>query len=119
MIFILFSLIFKFSFFCLFRFLFYSARKRGRSTRQSQSKKAQAKPLRAEVDSVMKNPSTSFKYVPTRLGSGKISIDNEIFDYHFKSKRINFWKCSKYNCPAKAITRGSEAWIFNDKHQHH
>lgn len=105
-------------------FSFKSGQKKRRQTRQSQaqsqsqSKKAQSKPLRAEVDSVMQKPSTTFKYVPTRLGSGKISIDNEVFDYHFKSQRINFWKCSKLNCPAKAITRANEAWIFNDEHQH-
>lgn len=66
----------------------------------------------------MKNSSTTFKYVPTRLGAGKISIADEVYDYHFKSQRINFWKCSRTNCPGKAITRGTEAWILKDKHQH-
>ncbi|XP_055304422.1 modifier of mdg4-like isoform X24 [Sitodiplosis mosellana] len=89
-----------------------------RQTRQSQSKKSQVKPLRAEVDLVMQNPSTTFEYVPTRLGAGKIAIDNQVFDYHFKSQRINFWKCSQSNCPAKAITRATEAWILNNNHYH-
>lgn len=99
-------------------FCFKAAARKKRQAKVSQSKKAQAKPLRAEVDLIMQKPSTSFKYVPTRLGAGKISIEDQIYDYHFKSQRINFWKCSKANCPAKAITRGTEAWTINNLHDH-
>lgn len=100
---------------CVF-FLFQSGQKRRRQTQQS--KKMQTKPIRSKVETIMQNPSTTFKYIPTRLGAGKISIDDRIYDYHFKSQGTHFWKCCKSDCPAKAITRLTEAWILNDKHEH-
>lgn len=101
---------------CIFLSSFQLGRKRRRPT--GQTKKVQAKPLRSEVELVMQNSSTSFKYVPTRLGAGKISINDQMFDYHFKSQRIHFWKCCISDCPAKAITRATEAWFLNAKHAH-
>lgn len=101
----------------VFFYLFFQLeQKRRRQTRQS--KKVHAKPIRSEVESIMQNPSTTFKYIPTRLGAGKISIDDQIYDYHFKSQRIHFWKCCNLDCPAKAITRANEAWFLNNKHEH-
>lgn len=100
----------------LLYFNFQLGQRRRRQTRES--KKSQAKPIRSEVESIMQNASTTFKYIPTRLGAGKISIDNQIYDYHFKSQRVHFWKCCIPDCPAKAITRVTEAWLLNDKHKH-
>lgn len=88
-------------------------------TNRKQKQAARSKPIRADVDKIINNsPSTTFKYLPTRVGAGKISLEAQVYDYHFKSKRISFWRCTKQDCPAKVITRAMEAWILNDKHNH-
>lgn len=59
-----------------------------------------------------------FNYLPTRLGAGKISLENRVYNYHFKSQRISFWRCEQIDCPAKVITRAMDAWILNNDHTH-
>lgn len=95
-------------------FLFYLGHRKGKT----RGKKPTPKPIRADVDKVMGSPSTAFKYLPTRLGSGQISVNDHVYSYHFKSQRINFWRCSTQNCPAKVITKQAEAWFLHDEHNH-
>lgn len=86
--------------------------------KQYRSKKS-AKPIRADTDAVMNNqPPMPFEYRPTLVGAGKIAIDNFVYDYHFKSQRVNFWRCSMLECPAKVITRGKDAWYLCKDHDH-
>lgn len=95
-------------------------RRSNRPPKQYRSKKT-VKPIRADTDAVINNQRPmSFEYRPTLVGAGKISIDDRIFDYHFKSQRISFWRCSETgDCPAKVITRGKDAWYLHKDHDHY
>lgn len=75
-------------------------------------------PLRADVDNVMKKSPILFKYLPTKLGPGKVSVDGVEYLYHFKSNGVNFWRCEKRTCTAKVITKNSYAWMLNETHEH-
>lgn len=91
----------------------------GKSGNRKQKQSARSKPIRADVDKIINNSEpTRFEYLPTRVGAGKISLGDQVYDYHFKSQRISFWKCTESDCPAKVITRARDAWTLNDEHNH-
>lgn len=93
-------------------------RKTDKPPKQYRSKKP-TKPIRADIDEVINNQQPiSFEYRPTLVGAGKIALDNHVFDYHFKSLRVNFWRCATPECSAKVITRGKDAWYLHKDHNH-
>lgn len=92
---------------------------RSRSGLRRQKQNIRPKPIRADVDKIMNDvPSTKFEYLPTRVGSGKIALADQVYDYHFKSQRVSFWRCTQQNCPSKVITRAKEAWVLDYDHNH-
>lgn len=90
-----------------------------KTMRPKTNKVVRRKPLRANIATIMETSSTTYQYIPTVVGPGKVTFDKNVYEYHFKSLGVTFWKCEHVStCNAEIITKGNQAWVMEADHNH-
>lgn len=88
-------------------------------TKPKSKRMPRKQPLSANIPRIMETPSITYQYIPTVVGPGKVTINNVVYEYHFKSQGVTFWQCEKAPaCNAEIITKGNRAWIMDAEHTH-
>lgn len=95
------------------------AKKSLKKMAQKSKRMPRKQPLSANVPRIMKTTPMTYQYITTVVGPGKVTINDCVYEYHFKAQGVTFWQCHKAPaCKAEIITKGNQAWIMEAEHSH-